>query len=363
MQLAFAFRQFATRNFNHLALRWSQLSLEFDPREIDRHSCNSRFGVNSGWTAALEKVPLDFRDAGAPVGGQLFAASFAGLRPQHTGLRAAVRALGNVLIDIGGGQAETNADRSERVFGVNAGPQCVDEDGAFEHVEIGHGATSRRTEVGDSGNPMFGPCRAMDFDGGALHALPGSAAVRTMFFRRIRFAQKRFVHPDMIIDGDRLGRGRGSEFRPRLAPFREKPISVKLKRWMTAADACTDRYARGPSARDITAKRMNLDQFCQRYKNLQAYLEWNTADVGRIVAMRPLLQPAFAGIVDDFYEAIARNYDVQCVITGGPAQVARLKETLLRWIEQLFQRRYDDEYVRRRLQVGKRHAELRLDQI
>ena len=108
---------------------------------------------------------------------------------------------------------------------------------------------------------------------------------------------------------------------------------------------------------------MNLDQFCQRYKNLQAYLDWNAADVGRIVKMRPLLEPEFPGIVVDFYDAISRNRDVQGVITGGPAQVARLRETLLRWIEQLFQGCYDDEYVRRRWQVGKRHAELRLDQI
>ena len=51
------------------------------------------------------------------------------------------------------------------------------------------------------------------------------------------------------------------------------------------------------------------------------------------------------------------------LITGGDQQIARLKRTLLRWLDELFSGDYDREYVARRWQVGRRHVEIGLRQV
>jgi len=51
------------------------------------------------------------------------------------------------------------------------------------------------------------------------------------------------------------------------------------------------------------------------------------------------------------------------VLTGGAAQIERLKASLRRWLEQLFAGRYDRGYVEARWQVGLKHAEIGLYQV
>ena len=51
------------------------------------------------------------------------------------------------------------------------------------------------------------------------------------------------------------------------------------------------------------------------------------------------------------------------VITGGQQQIARLKETLLKWLQELLAGPYESDYVMRRWQVGWRHVEIGLDQV
>ncbi len=108
---------------------------------------------------------------------------------------------------------------------------------------------------------------------------------------------------------------------------------------------------------------MNQDLFYQRYQELQAYVNWTEADVERVRSLAALVDPHLAPIIDDFYEEIARHPDARKVITGGQAQIDRLKGTLLDWIRGLFTGRYDEQYVERRWRVGGRHVEIGLDQV
>jgi signal transduction histidine kinase len=68
-------------------------------------------------------------------------------------------------------------------------------------------------------------------------------------------------------------------------------------------------------------------------------------------------------MIDDFYAEIERHPEARKVITGGPAQVERLKRTLLAWIRELFSGQYDSAYVVRRWRVGRKHVEIGLDQV
>lgn len=108
---------------------------------------------------------------------------------------------------------------------------------------------------------------------------------------------------------------------------------------------------------------MNQDAIYQRYLELQSYVGWTDDDARRVQALGALMEPCFPELIDDFYREIERHPQAAQVITGGAAQVARLKGTLIRWLKDLFTGPYDRDYVIRRWRAGWRHVEIGLDQV
>jgi two-component system NtrC family sensor kinase len=113
---------------------------------------------------------------------------------------------------------------------------------------------------------------------------------------------------------------------------------------------------------DHSERQMDQSKLFELYRELRAYVGWDDADVDRLATLKPLLEPAFHEIIDDFYEEVARHPNAVRVITGGEEQIARLKQTLRGWLSDLFSGPYDEEFVERRFRVGQRHVEIRLDQ-
>jgi two-component system, NtrC family, sensor kinase len=108
---------------------------------------------------------------------------------------------------------------------------------------------------------------------------------------------------------------------------------------------------------------MNSDTLFRRYQELQQYVGWTDDDARRVAAVAPLLEPCLTALIDDFYAEIERHPDARKVITGGTAQIERLKGTLRGWLRELLHGPYDKEYVARRWRVGWRHVEIGLDQV
>jgi len=108
---------------------------------------------------------------------------------------------------------------------------------------------------------------------------------------------------------------------------------------------------------------MDADRLFDRYRELQSYVGWTDADAERIVAAAPLLEPRLNVLIDDFYAEIERHPAARKVITGGQAQIDRLKGTLVQWIRDLLAGQYDAGYVARRWRVGWRHVEIGLEQV
>ncbi len=100
-----------------------------------------------------------------------------------------------------------------------------------------------------------------------------------------------------------------------------------------------------------------------RYQDLQNYVGWTSEDATRVRALAPLIESSFVGLVEDFYEEIDRHPDARKVVTGGTEQIERLKGTLVLWLKELVAGTYDEDYVRRRSNVGLRHVEIGLEQI
>jgi two-component system, NtrC family, sensor kinase len=108
---------------------------------------------------------------------------------------------------------------------------------------------------------------------------------------------------------------------------------------------------------------MHQDVLFAHYEELRSYVGWTEADAEHVRSIGRRLEPHFDAIVTDFYEEIARHPAARKVLTGGDAQVERLRKTLRRWVGDLFSGCYDADYVERRWRVGLRHAEIGLDQV
>jgi signal transduction histidine kinase len=107
---------------------------------------------------------------------------------------------------------------------------------------------------------------------------------------------------------------------------------------------------------------MEPQKLYARYRELQRYVGWSEGDAARIRIAGDCLAPHFPALIDDFYDQILQHEATRRIITGGETQIARLKGTLRQWIAQLFAGPYDENYVAQRWRVGRRHAEIGLDQ-
>ncbi|HLW65311.1 MAG TPA: protoglobin domain-containing protein, partial [Gemmataceae bacterium] len=90
---------------------------------------------------------------------------------------------------------------------------------------------------------------------------------------------------------------------------------------------------------------------------------WTDEDAKHVQSVAGMLDVHLGPLIDDFYAEIQRHPDALKVITGGTAQIERLKGTLRTWVRELLTGPYDCDYVARRWRVGWRHVEIGLDQV
>jgi signal transduction histidine kinase len=103
-------------------------------------------------------------------------------------------------------------------------------------------------------------------------------------------------------------------------------------------------------------------QLFQHYRELQRYVLWHESDGAAVRRAWALVAPQCGQLIDDFYDEIQRHPHTAAVITGGSAQIARLKQTLRDWLVGLFSGTYDEAFVRTRWNVGRRHVAIGLEQ-
>ncbi|MES1158095.1 MAG: protoglobin domain-containing protein, partial [Haliangium ochraceum] len=94
-----------------------------------------------------------------------------------------------------------------------------------------------------------------------------------------------------------------------------------------------------------------------------AYVGFDESSTAALREARALVAPRFGAIIDDFYATIEAHPDARAAITGGGAQIARLKQSLLRWIDELFTGPHDEAYFERRLRIGRVHVQINLPQM
>jgi two-component system sensor kinase FixL len=97
-----------------------------------------------------------------------------------------------------------------------------------------------------------------------------------------------------------------------------------------------------------------------RFQDLQKYVGWSAADAANVRSVAQVIEAGLFPLIDDFYTELQQHPESMRVITGGTAQIERLKESLRRWLRDSLKVEHDAEYVARRWTIGLRHAEIGL---
>jgi two-component system sensor histidine kinase HydH len=98
------------------------------------------------------------------------------------------------------------------------------------------------------------------------------------------------------------------------------------------------------------------------FESLKSYVGFDGAASAVLAEVRPLVAPQFGRIIDDFYDTIEAHPGARSAITGGKAQIERLKRSLMRWIDELFAGPHDEDYFERRARIGRIHVLIDLPQ-
>jgi PAS domain S-box-containing protein len=106
---------------------------------------------------------------------------------------------------------------------------------------------------------------------------------------------------------------------------------------------------------------MGGSELFDRYRDLQAYVGWTDEDAARVRRFSDNVKERLQELVDDFYAELERHPETAHIITGGAAQIERLKDSLKAWLCESLECRCDSDYVARRWNIGLRHAEIGLN--
>jgi signal transduction histidine kinase len=97
-------------------------------------------------------------------------------------------------------------------------------------------------------------------------------------------------------------------------------------------------------------------------EEMKRYLGFTERDASLLVALGPRMEKYLPGMAERFYSQIPQHANAFRVITGGDAQIARLKQTLQAWGRGLFTGVYDEKYAADRYEIGYRHVRIGLEQ-
>lgn len=103
---------------------------------------------------------------------------------------------------------------------------------------------------------------------------------------------------------------------------------------------------------------MAFEQFGRAAK----YVGFDEASAGALRNFHSLAEPELDAIVEDFYSAIASDPAASATITGGDAQVERLKRTLKQWLHSGLLGPHDERFLESRMRIGQVHVRIRLPQ-
>lgn len=97
--------------------------------------------------------------------------------------------------------------------------------------------------------------------------------------------------------------------------------------------------------------------------DLKRYVGFTDGSAEALRVLHAVAAPHVSRIVDDFYATIQVHPRACEAISGGAAQIARLKETLARWLDSTLLGPHDESYFEARARIGRIHVRVELPQV
>jgi two-component system, NtrC family, sensor histidine kinase HydH len=98
------------------------------------------------------------------------------------------------------------------------------------------------------------------------------------------------------------------------------------------------------------------------FQDIKQYVGFSTDESAVLASLREMLEPHFPRIAEHFYACILGHPRAHAAITGGRAQVERLKTTLVDWMRSGLAGPHDEEFYAKRARIGRRHVQINLPQ-
>jgi two-component system sensor histidine kinase HydH len=98
------------------------------------------------------------------------------------------------------------------------------------------------------------------------------------------------------------------------------------------------------------------------FNDLVRYVGFTPEDGERLRRARVGLEPHFLSTAHVFYQRILEHPEAARALERGERQVGQLKPTLAKWMAELFTGPWDQDYVERRLRIGRVHVRIGLPQ-
>jgi signal transduction histidine kinase len=95
------------------------------------------------------------------------------------------------------------------------------------------------------------------------------------------------------------------------------------------------------------------------WREVANYIGFGPEDSARLLDLMPWAEPQLSSIADRFYAAIQAN-ETTAAVLSGPAQVERLKGTLVQWMRELLAGPHEEAYWARRRLIGQVHVRVGL---
>lgn len=98
------------------------------------------------------------------------------------------------------------------------------------------------------------------------------------------------------------------------------------------------------------------------FHEMKSYLQFGEHDAAALAAIRSRIAPQFPEVVELFYARLLQHPGASAVFRGDEAMMARLRRTLLAWLDELFGGTYDNAYFESRCRIGRTHVRVELPQ-
>lgn len=97
-------------------------------------------------------------------------------------------------------------------------------------------------------------------------------------------------------------------------------------------------------------------------KEMRLTIGFGEIDAANVRAVAPILTPHIPETVDQFYRRLLESPGARAVFTGGEQQIADLRTSLTRWLQELLEGRFDATYYEKRKRIGIVHVRVGLPQ-